>query len=144
VFLIALRSITTEAQGALLKLFEDPAPGALFLLVTPPGTFLLPTLLSRFSAHVFNPSSSTGTLAASFFSDLLPERMSKVADIVEEKDKKKATDFLNSLEVYAHGVTDQASLEVYEALVTSRSYLSTRSPSVKMILEYLALTLPKK
>ena len=144
VFLLALRSITAEAQHSLLKLLEDPAPGVLFFLIAPPGVFLLPTLFSRFSSHSFTPASVADTNASSFLSASLPERLSLIGDIIEEKDKKKALDFLNALEAVVEAAKETAPLETLQALVLARSYLSTRSPSVKMILESLALTLPAK
>src|SRR3989344_8617160 len=46
VFLLALGSITSEAQQALLKLFEEPQLGTVFILVVPHG-ILVATLRSR-------------------------------------------------------------------------------------------------
>src|SRR3989344_7773439 len=45
-FILGAVSVTTEAQQALLKLFEEPAQGAVFILLVPHGS-LLPTLRSR-------------------------------------------------------------------------------------------------
>ncbi len=46
VFLVGAASITGEAQQALLKLFEEPQQGTVFVLVVPHGV-LLSTLRSR-------------------------------------------------------------------------------------------------
>ncbi|MEK7108920.1 MAG: hypothetical protein AAB919_00595, partial [Patescibacteria group bacterium] len=46
VFLIGASSMTSEAQQALLKLFEEPQKGVIFVFLIPHGT-LLPTLRSR-------------------------------------------------------------------------------------------------
>src|SRR3989344_7768194 len=49
-FLIAVGSITTEAQQALLKLFEEPQAGIMFVLIAPHGA-IIPTLRSRMLAY---------------------------------------------------------------------------------------------
>src|SRR5258707_1227686 len=46
IFLVEVSAITSEAQQALLKLFEEPQRGTTFILVVPHGV-LLPTLKSR-------------------------------------------------------------------------------------------------
>ncbi len=49
-FILGIASINTQAQQALLKLFEEPQPGIIFVLLVPPG-ILLPTLRSRLMSY---------------------------------------------------------------------------------------------
>lgn len=46
-FLVAFDRINDDAQQALLKLLEEPAPGAVFIILAPSATAFLPTIVSR-------------------------------------------------------------------------------------------------
>jgi len=64
-------------------------------------------------------------------------------DIIEEKDKHRALMFINSLECVLHkqgGVSDYA--DVLERILQYRKYLQGNAPSLKMVLEHLALIIP--
>src|SRR3989344_6550574 len=47
IFVIAANFITMETQNSLLKMFEEPAGGAVFFLIISSASILLPTLRSR-------------------------------------------------------------------------------------------------
>lgn len=53
-YIVGVSQITTEAQQALLKLFEEPQQGAIFVLLAPHGA-IIPTLRSRMLAYPFTP-----------------------------------------------------------------------------------------
>lgn len=146
IFLITFESATREAQNSLLKVFEEPTAGAHFFVISPRAHSLLPTLRSRAQLLRGVAAEEDVSSAKKFLASSLPERLSLVQTLVEEKDKEKALLFLNSLEKVLQGVfrkklSPSFSLG-FEDIERGRGYLHDRAPSVKMILEHLALTLP--
>ena len=182
-FFLAISSMTSEAQQALLKLFEEPQAGVVFVLLVPHGT-LLPTLKSRclaFSpndeiihdAAVATPTHAKSATVASknldvntvqakqFLAAPYKERSEMIVKMLkptktkaeadtenaggdEDSAKEQARELLNALEVLLH--KDIAKKEIRDALADIahfRTYLADRSPSLKMILEHFAVTLPK-
>ncbi len=147
-FILSLRSITREAQNALLKMFEEPTSGTHFFLLLPSATQLLDTLQSR--VEVVKPSRDTHTnlLAKQFLSANPAARLSLITDIVESKDKYQALEFVNGLESLLYSSQslndpDSVPTEAFETLLTTRSYLNDRSSSVKILLEHVAVSLPR-
>jgi hypothetical protein len=144
-FVLCLGSITTEAQQALLKLFEEPQPGVTYVLLTPHGT-LIATLRSRFMQY---PDSVTGiktkSVAEGFLSMSQKARSDQITKLLKNEDglRERVRDFLNSIEIeLSKDIQNEKAREGLEDIAKVRSYLSDRSPSVKMLLEYLALALP--
>ncbi len=147
VFLIGAASISSEAQQALLKLFEEPQKGTVFILLIPHGA-LLPTLKSRMLLYPESivEFSRSDLLAKQFLKMGGEERSDFIAKMLKDEEglKERVRDFVNALEeklVDGH----QMSLKVREGLkdiAMVRDYLGDRSPSPKMLLEHLALSLP--
>ena len=153
-YIVATVSMTTEAQQALLKLFEEPQIGAVFVLIIPHGT-VLPTLRSRCMAlYISNVSvvrKDSDDCAQEFLRANHEDRSAIITKIVKEYEDNRAVarDFLDALEraVYKHiGFTRNGKeLVITEALsdiALFRGYLSDKAPSVKMIFEHLAASLP--
>ncbi len=151
VFVIETFAMTTEAQNALLKVFEDPTAGALFIIIAPRANILLPTLRSRMVV-VSDKSGKKESLspidAKKFFASPTAKRIEMFKPILEYKDhegnkkadKKSAAAFLYALREEL-GVSEYAALEaIDEALF----YLFDRSSSVKLLLENVALSIPEK
>jgi hypothetical protein len=162
-FIIAISSITIEAQQALLKLLEEPRLGLTLVLVVPHGT-LLPTLRSRmleyperlkFTAQkVLGSASLQPDIFAQQISTFLKApskvRSATITELLKDDEgtRERVRAFLNGLEVELHAklVESQGKKEFREALedvARVRSYAGDRSPSFKMLLEHLALVLPK-
>ncbi len=175
-FFLAISSMTSEAQQALLKLFEEPQAGVVFVLLVPHGT-LLPTLKSRcltfpsvdvLHADATSPAGKKGNendgatvQAKQFLAAPYKERSEMIAKMLkptknkveagtenaggdEDSAKEQARELLNALESVLH--KDIAKKEIRDALADIahfRTYLADRSPSLKMILEHFAATLPK-
>lgn len=146
-FCIGISSITTEAQQALLKLFEEPQQGLVFFVLTPPGLFI-PTLRSRFVSYAVAISEKTvATEAKKFLSSSYKDRSAMAAEMLEDDDedsKEKVRDLLNGIESLLAPKLS-ASTEIRQSLediAKFRSYVNDRAPSLKMILEHFALTLP--
>ncbi len=144
-FIVSFDSIGSEAQQALLKVFEDPVAGSHFFVIAPSLRGLLPTLLSRFVVLHLPRIVPDTSRAEKFAKSSPPARLKHIKKIVEDKDKVEALNFLSELETFYVSLLRADNLSVAPALekiVSARNFLQTRSPSVKMLLENLALVLP--
>ncbi len=164
-FILGIGSITTEAQQALLKLFEEPQPGTIFVILVPHGV-LLPTVLSRFMRYPKNlgEGPEAGLMAGEakeFLSSPYTARSEWIKKFLKKDDeddsqRELARNFLDALEarLYARFSKESKPGEKEPAHVRDmreglqdighfRQYLADRSPSLKMILEHFAATLPK-
>src|SRR3989344_3047228 len=83
-FVLGISSITSEAQQALLKLFEEPQRGITFVLLVPHGA-LLATLRSRCLPypHKLEDTAEAGS-AAEFLSNPPKGRRAMVAEFLDE------------------------------------------------------------
>ena len=147
IFVISANSITNEAQNALLKTFEDAVSGTHFFLVFPPETQLLPTFLSRLEVYTNEKKKDGNEKFVSEFLDSNPaDRIGQLQKLIESKDKAKSADFLNGLEMEVKKrVPSPISKEyafLFKEIIKCRKYLTGRSPSVKIILEYISLITP--
>jgi len=152
-FIIAISSITTEAQQALLKLFEEPRAGLTFILIVPHGT-LLPTLRSRMLEYPNKSRLAVQKVSESqvltFLKAPYKARSAVIAELLKDDEgaRERVRAFVNGLEVEFHAklLQSQGKKEFREALedvARVRSYTGDRSPAFKMLLEHLALALPK-
>jgi DNA polymerase III delta prime subunit len=169
--IIGASSITSEAQQALLKLFEEPVAGAIFILLMPHGA-LLPTLRSRMLVFEWerkeiagqNSLGATRGLFGKQFAEASEQQIlsflkapykTRSAEIVallkdDEGTKERAREFMNALEaalyVELQKSAEPLKKEILQGLAdiaTMRDYLADRAPALKMLLEHLAATLPK-
>ena len=143
VFFIAASSITSEAQQALLKLFEEPQQGVTLVFLLPHG-MLLPTLRSRMLEYpkiqITNDKSQT---ISKFLIANQKERSDFITKLLKDEDgaKERVRDFVNALEV-ALAKDVKKNKQGLADIATVRDYLGDRAPSMKMLLEHLALSLP--
>ncbi|MDQ5955368.1 MAG: polymerase subunit delta [Patescibacteria group bacterium] len=179
-FVLGVGSMTSEAQQALLKLFEEPQQGTQFVLLLPHGT-LLSTLRSRmldFKGEVVDGSkeflpkkslpagrqararlfssetllaqnASSGQFVQNDATEFLASPYKKRSDWVaaflkdEEDARERTRSFFTELEAALHPHMSSANVRAaLEDLMHLRQYLNDRAPSLKMILEHLAVTLP--
>lgn len=156
IFILTIDNITTEAQNALLKLLEEPADYAIFFLLLPSTHLLLPTIKSRLFIIDNNSNNYQDTsiyrndlnIQAEKFVQLNQiKRLEFIKKLIEDISKEKTTkqyvlDFLNAVELVIYNdnsVTNNTnSLETIEL---ARKYISDRSPSLKMLLEYVAVSI---
>jgi len=162
-YCLGMSTIATEAQQALLKLFEEPQLGVIFVLLVPHGS-LLPTLRSRFLEYPGNLQGSTldqgssrsnlNTEVKKFLAASYKERSEQVTTLLnppaggEEGVRERVRDFVNALEtaLYATVRPARSNKELLQGLgdiARVRDYLRDRSPSLKMLLEHLATALPR-
>lgn len=164
VFIIQMNAITVEAQNALLKLLEEPPEYAHFFLLVPSAHLLLPTVKSRLSAiddtlrSAIRQPADTGKdsrrvpidagdpAARSFLKMSPPKRLEfikKLLDDVskEKKTKQDAIDFLNAVQSVVYKDTGvKKGMRELRSIETARKYMNDRAPSLKMLLEYVALS----
>ncbi len=147
VFLIVTPSITTEAQQALLKLFEEPQVGTTFVLVVPPG-ILLPTLKSRMLVYpALDRTAPKDPTAVKFLKAPGKERSNIVAALLKDDEgaRERVREFINELEaecVKLNFTQRPEGRRGLEDIAKVRDYLRDRSPGLKMLLEHLAVALP--
>ena len=154
IFIIKTGGINTEAQNALLKLLEEPADYAYFFIIIPSANLLLPTVKSRLHFIEIKNSEKSKSIddesvieAKKFISSNPVKRLELVKKIVEDISKEKRTKqdviiLLNEIQKQIRddkGVINGA--KPLQAIEISLKYLNDRSPSIKMLLEYVALSI---
>lgn len=148
-YVLGAGSISHDAQQALLKLFEEPQEGSVFVLLTPPG-MLMATLRSRFVEYPerLEEDETAKSEASKFLKNAGKERSAQIAALLKEEggEKERVREFINSLEKALHTAhKKKPTKELREALSDIqmvRGYLADRSASLKMLLEHLAIALP--
>lgn len=139
-FVIQTLFVTHEAQNALLKLFEEPPVGLVFVLVLPPAVKLLPTLLSRIGQEIHPTLTESSNQVWDEFLQATPtDRLAQI----DAWQKTKEPQWLQSIVTGVHSIKSAdvptATLSAVQ-LVGER--LTTRGASNKMLLEHLALIVP--
>lgn len=149
-FFVAAGSLTTEAQQALLKLFEEPRQGLRFVLLVPHGV-IIPTLRSRMMPYSdVLEEANNNTDAKKFLKSSSKDRSAYIAKLLKSDDNAREVvqALLNDLEVeLAKGLTkakgNKTLINGLEDIAKVRSYTNDRAPALKMLLEHLALALPQ-
>lgn len=145
IILVGIASITSEAQQALLKLFEEPQAGTVFVVLLPHGV-LLPTLRSRMLPYPDTIEAGQGSTDAKKFLKLAgKDRSDVITKLLKQDDgqKERVRDFVRELELELYKkIKDPKAREGLEDIARVRDYLRDRSPSLKMLLEHLAIALP--
>ena len=140
--IVAVASLTFEAQQALLKLLEEPPATTSFLFIIPPEISLLPTLASRF--FTLEGAEMEKMLTTVAFTDL---QNSPFADRLEEIGKrmtKKDTVWVEAVKtgLKEYLTENNRSGKSLTSLAFVLAHLNTRGASNKLLLEELALSLP--
>ncbi|PIT91077.1 hypothetical protein COU17_02195 [Candidatus Kaiserbacteria bacterium CG10_big_fil_rev_8_21_14_0_10_49_17] len=147
VFIVSFSFIQTEAQNALLKVLEEPSESTHFFFFTPSPEQLLGTVRSRvMDVSVSGGVSKMFADVPAFLAMSPAKRIEFLASLIEEKDRIGAIQFLNELETELaerKEKIDTHDLSIFSHIRRARSYLSDRAPSVKILLEHIALTTPR-
>ena len=148
VFIVATTAITTEAQNALLKTFEEAPGDALFFLIVPSPLSLLPTIRSRAQELSFGNAAEESPIdAAAFLSSAPQKRLDMLKPLLEKGDDDKRdiraiVAFLSALERTFESKPRQQSADGLSALYRARKYMGDKGALVKPLLEQLALLVP--
>lgn len=160
VFVASSRSITREAQNALLKILEEPPIGTLFFLLVPSLEFLLPTLRSRLQILeiLSEVHDMDKQLVMRFLDGSIPSRLTMAQKMLRELEQEKKTKedsselllekgrifaFLAGLEQVLAEKDHVLIAEALREVLLVKKYSRDRSPSLKLLLEHLALVLPR-
>ncbi len=153
IFLVESNSITNEAQNALLKIFEEPNQDSFFFLIMPDPIILLPTLKSRLFILRHDSSNnheSYGDEAKRFLKMNIGDKISFVDELAkdisdEKKTKLHAINFLSALEKNIYENLDLKDINEKQkiglkSIIKARDYMNDRSPSIKQLLEFVAVS----
>lgn len=152
VIILIIENITNEAQNALLKTLEEPADYIHFFLIISSRHLLLPTIQSRllFIDDIKEEKNAEyeedlNTLVSKFQKATLSKRLEMAKKITDEisddkKTKKYAIDFVDRLEAEIRkDIGIKNAIKQLEAISFAKSYMNDRAPSIKMLLEYVAM-----
>lgn len=145
-YIIGFASATSEAQQALLKLLEEPQDGSVYVLLVPHGT-LISTIRSRTAEYPEKLEHAVSIAAAKkFLASAYKERSAQITAMLKEDEgvREDVREFLSGLEqlLMKHMHTSKEIRQGLEDIAKVRSYIGDRAPSLKMLLEHLAVTLP--
>ncbi len=150
IFVVSANFITEKAQNAMLKLFEEPRGDTHFFLILPSLNNILPTLRSRLMIVQNIGKNSSLINVKDFLKGSIGERTKEILKLMEsikdeEESKIEVVKFINALETELAKNVDfskdaQKEVKMFEQIEKVRQYASEQSPSLKMLLEYLALS----
>lgn len=146
VFIVAVPSMTTEAQNALLKTLEEPPADAMFFFIVASPESLLATLRSRTQMLSLGGAMAESTVDIHEFLransakrlDMLKPLFEKDED--DKRDMSGVLTFLSALE-RAIGAEDAAAPGL-ESVYRARKYVGDKGSLVKPLLEQVALLVP--
>jgi DNA polymerase III subunit delta' len=142
---LVTKTITHEAQNALLKVLEEPPVGTYFFISIENLGGLLPTFLSR--VRILNTTSvrtideSENTLK--FLRSDIKAKFALIRSVSKKEDKSKIKNILKNLEIAAYQDTKNSLKETEELkkILTAKIFASARGSSPKMLLEWLSCVL---
>lgn len=147
VFVLAMPSMTSEAQNALLKTIEEPAAGARFFFVVPSPEMLLPTVRSRSQIVSIDRAIADEVIDAKSFLKASPSARLELLKPLFEKDDDDRRDlsaivtFLSSLERILSEVRPLPR-DGLSAVYRAREYAGDKGALIKPLLESVALLTP--
>lgn len=154
IFVVCANFITEKAQNAMLKLFEEPRGDTHFFLIIPSLNNIISTLRSRFFIIDSNCSCDSDVDIKKFLNKNIGGRLEDIKELCEsvsdeEKSKIEIINFINRLETELKNKINiskitKEELKLFEEIEKVRQYASEQSPSLKMLLEYLAIIIPTK
>lgn len=153
VVILAASRMYHEAQNALLKLFEEPARGTTLFLILPSLGMLLPTLRSRVQIVGGDQGRKKIPESAEQFLKASKDKRSAIAKklaIGKDEDERRehrdeAIEIVNGVELAAsRAKRDDKVVALLSDISMLRNYLYDRAAPVRLILEHLAMVLPKE
>jgi hypothetical protein len=164
IFIISANRISLDAQGVLLKMFEEPIENTHFFVITPDINVLTKTLLSRFYLIRLKTNLETELKKADKFIKMpLKNRIDFIkefvavpedddAEVVEKNSvRSKAFEFLNALEyalsekvgpsLISEGPTF-SEFDFFDQIFKAREFLRQPGSPTKTLLESVAIAIP--
>lgn len=153
VFVLEISTFSGESANAMLKLAEEPVPGVHFFVIVPTADTVIPTLRSRFLVIDLPPNLEaelpSEKLAEEFLKNPPVKRVAAAKKIGEKAEpRKEAADMIKGLEIIFEKLIHDSekrktAAKALDEIQRSGRFLADRASSPKMILEHLALVLPK-
>lgn len=148
IIILSIESITVQAQNALLKTLEEPTNNKIFFIVSSINTSLLPTLRSRLESLSLGINSAQVLEGENFLQLAYKDRVEYIKRFLPDSkkgipaDKLGSLKLLDSIEIFLRKdlIKNRQDLE---DLLKIKSYLKDPSSSVRNLLEYLCIFLPK-
>lgn len=141
---VSLKSITVEAQQALLKILEEPPSSTAFLFVVPESLHLLPTTLSRFLKHSFT-SGVQGSAQFAEYEEFKKLSPSERIVLIGTKTTAKDNSWIEAIKLgLQQELTQSFKVQTMKQVATLyfvAEHLQTRGAGNKMLLEELAFSL---
>ena len=168
IFVLCINRFTGDAQGVLLKLFEEPIENTHFFIITPSTDSLLKTFLSRFYLIKNKKNTEEEIKKAEMFLRMsLKDRLDFIKDKIliskEEKSEDSETSDMNYVESNQTRAlkfladiesiiveqrklskdTNNFEIAGIEQIFKAREYIRQPGASAKMLLESVAIALAK-
>jgi hypothetical protein len=160
IIILCINRFSLDAQNVLLKLFEEPILDTHFFIVTPDTDSLFKTFVSRFYLiKDQNKSEKDEKLAENFLTMSLQNRLDFIKNELLDKETEEETEgevgnfsesnqtralrFLNSLESVLSKKDVKKEPDYFEQIFKVREFLRQPGSSVKMLLESIAISVPK-
>jgi DNA polymerase III delta prime subunit len=159
IFIITVNNFLLDAQNTLLKIFEEPTVDNHFFIISPDTNSLLRTLVSRFYLIKTEQKELINTeIAQKFIKKDLKERLIFIKELLSENteeeaknyqisSREKASRFLDSLELVLKEnllfSAEQNNIAKFEHILKVREFLRQPGSSIKMLLESVAIIVPK-
>lgn len=140
VSLIIVKSMTHEAQNALLKVLEEPPLGTYIFINLENLGGLLPTLISR--VRIINLSESDAKkipASEKFLRGGIKERFSIINSLSKKENKGDMKELIKGLEEVAY--KGDFKHENMKEILTAKIFASAHGSSPKMLLEWLSCVL---
>lgn len=139
VSLVIARSITFEAQNALLKVLEEPTVGTYIFINLESLGGLLQTFISRVRILDVEKNGQESTEALKFFNSKIKQKLSLITTLSKKEEKTEMKDLIKDLEEI--GYKNKASATALNQILTAKIFASARGSSPKMLLEWLSSVL---
>lgn len=139
---IITKSITHEAQNALLKVLEEPPLGTYIFINLESRGGLLPTFLSRvviLNVDVLGKKENKNNAHKFLHSDI-KGKFSLIQSLSKKADKTDMKELIKDLEKisYKNFVNDISKAKIMRNILTAKIFTSARGSSPKMLLEWLS------
>ncbi len=140
--------ITREAENALLKTLEEPAPNTHIIFAVPQPDMLLATLRSRVRVVDAGHINENGTAGKRFLQSSIPDRLKIVQKLIEKSDEEDASaeararvlSFINELEAELSKNVEK-NAEALATILKLKKHVYVSGASLKLIVETLGLVL---
>lgn len=142
-FVIVAKTMTREAQNALLKVLEEPPQTTCFALVLPSSSQLLPTVLSR--VQLMQETAHLTAGGSSFLRMTYSDRLEFIQKAAHNKDHTVLHAILSECYQYlqeSNSNSHTSSPELYRVLQLAVLRISEPGASAKMLCERVALAFP--